>query len=133
MTVRRISYAWMAIAAALALYAPAAEGARKGPDLSVAQLALSGSPAPGQAFSAQVTVKNAGKAKAKGSQTAVVLSKDGKRSKDDRTLSSPTVKALAARKTAKAALRLTIPAATAPGRYTLIACADARAKVKETS
>ena len=62
-----------------------------------------------------------------------MLSKDGKRSKDDRALSSPKVKALAARKTAKAALKLTVPAAVAPGRYSVIACADARAKVKESS
>ena len=85
---RRISYAGMAVVCALALHAPVAQGARKAPDLSVAKLSLAGTPAPGQAFTAQLTVKNGGKAKAKASQTAVVLSKDGKRSKDDRALSN---------------------------------------------
>ena len=37
MSLRRISYAWMAVACALALRAAAAEAAKKGPDLSVGQ------------------------------------------------------------------------------------------------
>jgi len=42
------------------------------------------------------------------------------------------IKALAARKSAKATLKLTVPAAVAAGRYSVLACADSRAKVKES-
>ena len=133
---RRISYAGMAAAFVLAMIASPAAGAKKGPDLTVSALRVSGSPAAGQPFGAKITVKNAGKAKAKASQTAVVLSKDAKRSKDDRALAVSKVKALAPRKTAKKALRLTVPAGTAPGAYRVVACADGKGKrkgkVKET-
>jgi hypothetical protein len=64
----------MAAACALAMSATAAEGARRAPDLSVAKLGLAGAPAPGQAFTATVTLKNAGKARAKASHTATSAS-----------------------------------------------------------
>jgi RHS repeat-associated protein len=121
----------MALGAALALASPAA--AAKGPDLTVSKLQASGSAAPGQQLTATVTVKNAGGKKAKASQTAFVLSKDAKRSNDDRRLTTGNVKALAPRKTAKSTVHLTIPAGTPAGVYHVVACADARKKVKEAN
>src|SRR5688500_3152556 len=83
---RRISYAWVAVIAMLALLATPAAGARKGPDLAVKALNVSGSPAAGQPFTATVTVTNAGQAKAKHSKTVFTLSRDAKASTDDRRL-----------------------------------------------
>lgn len=123
----------MAPVAALALFASPAAAAKKGPDLKVSMLAAAGSPAPGTAFRLQLAVKNAGKKTAKASQTAVVLSKDAKRSADDRALAAQKVKALKPRKAAKASLKLTVPAAAVAGSYRVVACADAKKKVKETS
>ena len=85
----------MVLAAGFALLASPAYAAPARPDLSVAKLQIAGSAAAGQAVSATVTVKNAGRGKAKGSQVALTLSKDAKASKDDRALSTGSVKALA--------------------------------------
>src|SRR3954451_6051753 len=131
--VRRLSYAWMALMAALALGASPALAAKKGPDLKVGTLTLSGAPAPGQPFTAKLATQNAGKKKAKASQTAVVLSKDAKRSGDDKALATAKVKALKPKKKASATLKLTVPASIAAGAYRVVACADVKKKVKETS
>jgi hypothetical protein len=73
--VGRISIAWFAPLAMLAMFASPAQAAKKGPDLKVAKLRLLGSPAPGQSFTVQV--------KAGASQTALVLSRDARVSKGD--------------------------------------------------
>jgi hypothetical protein len=62
-----------------------------------------------------------------------VLSRDARRSRDDRRLGGGKVKALAPRKAGKATLRLAVPAATEPGAYRVIACADAAQRVKESN
>jgi hypothetical protein len=131
--VRRISIFWLAALAACALTASPAQAAKSGPDLKIAKLKLRGAPAPGQAFTVQVVVANAGRKKAGASQTALVLSKDAKVSKSDRRLARSRVKALKPRKRATATVKLTIAAGVAPGAYRVIACADAKRKVKETN
>ena len=114
------------------LAGPAA-AAKKAPDLTVSAIKATGSPAAGQALSVQVKVKNSGRKKAKGSQTSFVLSRDAKAGKGDRKLKTRKVKAIAVKKTAKATLKLTVPAGTNPGAYRVIACADAKKKVKESN
>jgi hypothetical protein len=79
----------------------------------------------------QATVKNTGKAKAKKSRLALLLSKDAKRSKDDLKLVVVNVKALARRKSARVTLRTALPAAAAPGMR-FLACADDAGKLKES-
>ncbi len=112
----------MLLAAGFALLASPAYAAPARPDLSVAKLRA-------DAASATVTLKNAGRAKAKGSQVALTLSKDAKASKDDRALTSASVKALASKKNGSVTVKLTVPA----GTYRVIACADPKNKVRESN
>ena len=121
------------LAAGFALLASPAYAAPARPDLSVTKLQVAGSVAPGQAVSATVTVKNAGRGKAKGTQAALTLSKDAKAGKDDRALTTGSIKSLAKRKSAGATFKLTVPAGTATGTYRVIACADPKNKVRESN
>jgi RHS repeat-associated protein len=121
-----------ACALTLAICASPAAASEQGPDLTIAKLAVTGSPAPGQSLTAALTVRNAGRRRAQASATAVVLSRDARRSSDDGRLGGGRAKALAPRRTGKATLRLAVPAGTAAGAYRLIACADAAKRVKES-
>jgi hypothetical protein len=87
-----------ACALTLAIFASPAAASKQGPDLTIKKLAVNGSPAAGQSFTAALTVSNAGRRRAQASATAVVLSHDALRSRDDRRLGGGKVKGLAPRK-----------------------------------
>ena len=122
-----------ACALTLALCASPAAASEQGPDLTISKLHVNGSPAAGQPLTAALTVSNAGRRRAQASATAVVLSRDARRSRDDRRLGTGKVKALAPRKAGKATLKLAVPAGTVPAAYRVIACADAAKRVKESN
>jgi hypothetical protein len=79
-----------------------------------------------------VKVANLGDAKAGKSKLGVYLGKGKKHKKKDKRLKRVKVKPLAAGKSKKLKLRVTIPAKTAAGTYRLFACADDTKKVKES-
>jgi hypothetical protein len=79
----------------------------------------------------QATVKNTGRAKAKKSKLALLLSRDGKRTRDDLKLVVANVKALGRRRSARVTLRAALPAAGADG-LRFLACADDARRVRES-
>lgn len=78
-----------------------------------------------------VKVGNVGDANAGKSKLGVYLGKGKKHKKKDKRLKRVKVKPLAAGKSKKLKLRVTIPAKTAAGSYRLFACADDTKKVTE--
>lgn len=78
-----------------------------------------------------VKVANVGDANAGKSKLGVYLGKGKKHKKKDKRLKRVKVKPLAAGKSKKLKLRVTIPAKTAAGSYRLFACADDTKKVTE--
>ena len=114
---------------------PAVWGASAKPDLI--QSALANPPAkkaPGSQFKVFDTVKNKGAVKAGRSVTKYFLSLDKRKSAGDiRLTGKRSVKALAPNKTSAGNKNVTIPASTPEATYYLIACADAKSKVKEKS
>src|SRR4051812_24691755 len=114
-----------ALVAALAA-APQALGAGR-PDLTVSK--VTGAPAGatvGDAVKLGVTVRNAGRAKAKRATTvALYLSQDARLNPGDIHLGGTAkVKKLKAHKNARTTRAYTIPQKTKPGTYRLLACAD---------
>lgn len=113
-----------------------ASAAPKRADLTTPKAAVTGasSVAPGGRFAMTATVKNAGKAKAKASTAALVLSTDAKLDAKDARLGTASIAALKPKKT-KAGLKLSgiVPMTLPGGRYSLLVCADANAKVKESN
>jgi hypothetical protein len=132
---RRLGLGMAVAAGVLATAAAPASAATSRPDLKVKTV----SPAPVQAtigdtLKLSVTVKNAGKGKAKASKVAVYLSKDARRNRGDVRLGgAPKVKKLKKGKSAKTTRSYTVPDGTKPGTYRLVACADGSRKVKERS
>ena len=118
---------------ALVLAAPATAGQPAKPDLVVTSLtAPTGSVTIGGPVSLGATVRNRGDAKAVASKLGFFLSRDGKRSGDDPALDGPvSIRALKSGKKSTQGTPATIPADTIAGEYSLLACADAKAKVKE--
>ncbi len=119
---------------AITAAAPTQAAAAARPDLRIGK--LKPSPAQvsaGSTLTAAWTLKNTGAGAAKASTVTVVLSKDAKVSKSDVTLGKPKAKALAARRNAKASVKLAIPRTVKPGKYRVIVCADAGKKLKEAS
>jgi RHS repeat-associated protein len=120
--------------AALLVAVPAADAAAQRPDLSVSKSAVS--PArveQGARVTVSWTIRNGGRSTAGKSTTELLLSTDAKRDKRDIRLAAASQKAIKARKTARGKRTITIPASVAARRYSLLVCADARAKVKESS
>lgn len=78
-----------------------------------------------------VKVANVGGSKAGKSKLGVYLGTGSKPRKKDKRLKRVKVKPLAAGKSKKVKLQVTIPAQTKPGAYRLFACADDTKKVKE--
>ncbi|HWK27650.1 MAG TPA: RHS repeat-associated core domain-containing protein [Solirubrobacter sp.] len=116
-----------------ALLAPAAQAAPARPDLKIAKgAATPREAAPGGQITVTWTIFNGGKKAAGKSTTDLVLSTDAKLDKKDLKLASVTEKALKARKTAAHSLKVKIPAKATARRYTLLVCADARGKVRES-
>jgi CARDB protein len=79
-----------------------------------------------------VKVRNVGQTKAGKSKLGLYLGKGKKHTKKDKRLKRVKVKPLAAGKTKKLKLRVTLPAKTKAGTYRLFACADDTKKVKES-
>src|SRR6186713_2599069 len=80
-----------------------------------------------------VKVKNTGGAKAGKSKLGLYLGKSKKHRKKDKRLKRVKVKPLAAGKSKKLKLRVTLPAKSKLGSYRLFACADDTKKVKEAT
>ena len=89
---------------------------------------------PGAAFTVTDTVQNQGQAPAATSATRYYLSADAARDAADVLLSGTRSIAVLAPDAASAGSRsVTVPTTLAPGTYTLLACADDLAAIKETS
>lgn len=122
-----------ALSAGLAI-APASDAAPPRPDLRLAKLKVSPARvAPGGALTATVTLRNAGRSAAKASAVSFVLSRDAKIDRKDVKLSTRKAKRLTVRRSATTRARLRIAKTVKPGSYVLIACADARKKVREAN
>lgn len=114
---------------------PANAAAKKRPDLVVSAVAASPAKvAAGGVLTVKDTTANRGRKAAPRSVTRYVLSKDKKLNRGDVRLRDRAVRALKPRKKhATKALKVRVPATTKPGTYWLLACADARKKVKESN
>jgi CARDB len=124
----------IAAALSLGLALVVAAGAASRPDLKVQRVAASNSGgAIGSRVAIGVTTTNTGRQRAPASLTRFYLSLDKRQSRNDRVLGSSRVAGLSARKSARRRVRVTIPRRFAPGRYRLLACADATRKTKEAS
>jgi hypothetical protein len=106
---------------------PSAGSAAARPDLVVGSLTY----AHGATLSVTETTVNRGGAAAKRSFTAVYLSKDAVKSAGDKRLGSHAVKALKKKRSARTTSRVTLPVLS-PGSYRVLACADAKATIKES-
>ena len=118
---------------ALVLAAPAAAEQPAKPDLVVTSVtAPLVSVTIGGPVSLGATVRNSGAAKAPASKLGFFLSPDGTRSGDDLVLGGlVTIRALKSGRKSTQGTPATIPADTLAGYYSLLACADVRAKVTE--
>jgi len=79
------------------------------------------------------TAKNGGRAKSGRSSTGYYLSDDRKKGKGDVLLGRRSIKRLKHKKSSKGSKVVKIPAATPPGAYYVLACADSKRKLKEKS
>jgi RHS repeat-associated protein len=123
-----------AIVIAVAVAAPGLAAAPRRPDLTVKALSTATpSVAPGGKLAITAKVADGGPGKAAGSTLAAYLGKGHKHSRSDVKLGTLATPAVRAGKTAALKGNLTVPASTASGSYTLLACADSAAKVREKS
>lgn len=125
----------VAVAVAMtAAFAPPADA--KAPRADVAVAALKGVPAqlvPGGKLRLQATVRNVGRRRAGKSAVGVFLSSNRRFDRGDVRLGRAGVRALAPRKRRRATITASLPAPISSGRWHVIACADAGARVKEAS
>src|SRR3954447_18391412 len=112
---------------ALPWAAPAAE-AKRSPNLVVSS--LTASLASGKLSFAAVT-RNRGSARASASRTALLLSADARRSRDDVLIGSRAIPRLKPGKEQRRAGGIAVPVAVGPGTYRVLACADADRRVRE--
>jgi subtilase family serine protease len=88
---------------------------------------------PGTSFAVNDTVRNQGTVTASGSTTHYYLSADAQKSPDDRLLTGlRSIPTLAPGTAATQTVTVTIPSATPPGTYVLLACADDTKLVAES-
>lgn len=108
---------------------------KKRPDLVVSAVSVSpGKVVAGGVLKVSDTTRNKGRKKAKRSVTRYALSANKKWDKKDVVLGSRVVKALKpGKKHAVKARSARVAAATRPGTYWLLACADAKKKVRESN
>jgi hypothetical protein len=118
---------------ALILAAPVAAKQPPKPDLVVTSLTgPTGSVTIGGPVSLGATVRNRGGAKAHASKLGFFLSRDAKRSSDDVAIGGRvSIRALKSGRKSTQGTPATIAAGTVAGEYSLLACADVRAKVGE--
>jgi RHS repeat-associated protein len=108
--------------------------APKSPDLTIKSVtATPASIGPGGKLAVTAKVADAGPGKAGPSVLAAYLGHGKKHSRSDPKLGTLATASIRAGKAVLVKGGLTVPAAIAPGSYTLLACADANAKVKEGS
>jgi hypothetical protein len=124
------------LAIALVLFAAAAAEAKSAkaplPDLVVAKVSKPSATTAGSKLSLSIQVRNKGRGAAGGSSVGVYLAAGAKRTAKDRRLGRAKIKPLRAGKSAKATLKLTIPAGIAPGLKRLFVCADDARGVRES-
>jgi CARDB len=114
--------------------ATARRAARHRPDLIVSKVTFSGGTvAAGGSLTAFVRTSDRGSTRARASSTALYLSNDAHKSRDDVRLGSVRVPALHARASKTETIRATVPAATVAAGYRLLACADDARKVRESN
>ena len=124
--------ALLGLAVLLAAAAPA--GAKTKPDLVVKSGKAPASASAGSGFEAIDVVKNAGRKKAGRSAVRFTLSSRSTAGSGGIALTGGRrVAKLKPRKKSRGTSDLTVPATAEPGAYFLLACADARRKVKERS
>lgn len=134
MMVRRLSAGVIVPLVCVLSVARPALAAPAGPDLTTtaAGFAGVGNVLPGGSFTASDTAKNAGKKDAGASTTRYYLSPDGSHSPDDALLSGQrSVPSLAKNASSSGSATVGVPAATEPGSYYLLACADDLSQVTE--
>lgn len=114
---------------------PAQAAAKKRPDLVVSAVSVTPTRiAPGETLKVRDTTRNKGRRVAARSVTRYVLSKDKKLDRRDVRLRDRAVKRLKPRRShATKALSVRVPTTTKPGAYWVLACADARKKVRESN
>ncbi|HWJ83582.1 MAG TPA: CARDB domain-containing protein [Nocardioides sp.] len=128
---------WVCAAVATALAVPAAPEASaaggRAPDLTVVSVAAPSTVAAGSTAKVRVKVRNGGTSRAASSVTAFRLSAD-KRVGDDRLLKpAAATPALSPGRSWSGRVGLSVPPATAAGGYYVLACADAKRRVREKS
>lgn len=114
-------------------HAAAGAAKPKRPDLLVSKASGGGVVAPGARFELAWALANRGAAAASKSKTAILLSRDAKADGSDVRLGLVAESALKARRTVKRTLSLKVPAATAPGTYSLLVCVDQVRKLRESN
>lgn len=120
------------LAAAVVLAPGAGVGAATPrPDLTVSALTAKGSLVPGSRIRMTVTTRNSGAAPSKASTTRLYLSRDGRRSSDDRSLASTRIPGLAPGRSVTRTLAATVPA-TSPPAGRLLGCADTASRNAES-
>ncbi|HET6997448.1 MAG TPA: CARDB domain-containing protein [Solirubrobacterales bacterium] len=102
------------------------------PDLVVGKVSKPPASVAGSKLNLVVKLRNKGAAKAGKSKLAVYLAKGKKHKAKDLRLKRAKVKALRPGKSAKAKLKVVLPASSAAGTYRLIACADDGKRVPES-
>ncbi|MEA2497508.1 MAG: hypothetical protein QOJ29_5419 [Thermoleophilaceae bacterium] len=122
----------VAVLASLVLASPAS--AAKRPDLKVSAVSVgAGTVKRGTILHFGDVTKNGGRAKSKASATSFYLSADAKKSASDFRVASRKVGKLAKGRSSAGALDAAIPRSLVPGRWFVIACADATKKVRESN
>lgn len=127
----------LGLVAALALalvWAPMVEASPTRADLTVAKLVdPPARVAAGSAVTVAHRVRNRGRRGARATTVGFWLSRDRRRGRSDvRLAGAAKVRGLRSRRSTSARRRVTVPPATAPGLYHLIACVDPSRRVRES-
>ena len=123
----------IAAVAALTLASPAAAKPAR-PDLKLTRVSVgAGTAFAGTKITLGDTTKNAGRASARGSITSFYLSADRAKSNGDLRFGSRRIGRLRHGKSSRGSAIGDVPPALNPGRWFVIACADARKRIRESS
>ncbi|HYH33564.1 MAG TPA: CARDB domain-containing protein [Nocardioides sp.] len=129
---RRLAVALVALSCLVPLAVSGPAAAARRPDLKVTALSVApGSVAPGGQLAVTATTANPTSTKAGRSVTRIHLSSDRRWSRSDRVLGKIGVKALRSG-SQRRTTTVSVPEATKPGAWYVVACADATAKVRES-
>lgn len=114
------------------LPAPAPAAAKRA-DLTVTAVTAPARATAGAKITLRATVRNGGSARAGGSVLVFKLSTDQKVGRDSALAPTKATPQLKPRKRWSGSVAVTVPAKVTPGRYYVLACADATKKVREKS